>query len=337
MKNALTLSLCIGVIVGNCYELGASGRKIAKRSRGDDSVGVPSPRVLGRSTADISERVAGYRAIRSHKEQLAFQKEITTDLQNAASHLRSLPGGKGISLADLMDQATCEEFNIDEIESLMQQMSGLYLASIPTTESREELDLADQVMRRMPAGHDERHSRAYEARLALAMVSETLDSFSKKKKYSKKDINCIENLKEQLFQHADDILDDPMLGDVPRGELQQNIQRIKDDLGYKLGSNADGRMIDPTMQVAAKTAIFAIEAMLKITELLSDKVSHLSVASDSALVARRDAYRWWGIRLTAMTLVLVGALVTGNAYGMIDIQTVPSVLNILTSTAGLLA
>lgn len=347
MKNALAFNLVIGMILGSCYNVDA-----ASRQRRKSTTIPPNPNALRVQGEEFSRAKASLQT-RVSKEKHLCEKELLLIFNSMIHNLRGMEGdaihGEVIKtvLRDC-EHALCEDFELSKLDQLVQQILTVApkngIRFVESREAADELDLSPSHQTRRQRGSIDGQVIVANAKLNLESVAQELSAFGQKTEssFSQSDLERIETLQEVVDGLTETILGDSALGSHARQDLEGKIQGIKDTLAKKRQSICSespsvGRMINPTAQVAAKTAVFAITAMLEITGILAVQVQRLALAEKPELVTQRNSYRTWGIRLTMVTIVLAGILITGNAAGIIDVQVVPDVARLLASGAGLLS
>lgn len=108
-------------------------------------------------------------------------------------------------------------------------------------------------------------------------------------------------------------------------DVQKNLERM---------AGATKRI---TPQAAAKVAVWTVQALLVTSNVLAGQVARLSLTDRPDLVAQRTWYRRAGFCTVASAVALAAALVAGNASGIIDIQIIPSITDLLAPLSGLLS
>jgi hypothetical protein len=121
------------------------------------------------------------------------------------------------------------------------------------------------------------------------------------------------------------------LSDDEKDALRDGAQAVQENLNKMSGATTRN-----TPQVAAKVAVWTVQALILTSNALAGHVQRLALTDRPDLVAQRSWYRRAGLCSIITAVALTAALVAGNAAGIIDIQTVPVLSDLLAGLPGLL-
>ncbi len=350
MKNALALPIFIGMVLSNYCDLEAAQKR--SKSAGDqrelsgprrpgvtrrESCAAPNPNGLRMQAAEFSEAVEAHKQKLSKTRKNLWEREMLSIFSSMMRNLAVISNnaGKQREIEELLadcNRATCEEFDVVRLSALVNRIKEFEPDTIRQIESRgaldEEGDLSPSHPARQQRSSIDLHEQAVQARREFERVAQDIFLFDGRASNSltDDDLKRLAELQDAVDGIVESILSDPALGDHARNDLWEEIQRVKDTLAMQRQASCtspDGRLINPTAQVTAQTAVYVVIALVKIATILGAKAETLRVATDPALVAQRNSYRKWAFFCAGIVLVGTVTLTALNAFGVILLEVPP--------------
>lgn len=340
MKKILTLALVVigGAEVAHASDAGPRGF----RGRKTASKEAANPGKLAGALAQLKNFLKPEAVVPAPFAPVTRHRAVEQKL--AAATLRDL-----VKTLEVVEQSAEKKEALRELGGELDKkiteasVDGEYIIDL-ATRALSLVETAPEDVRAFYSGSPEKFS-VREARLTFALHLQTLLPFIKRMhepggSFTAADLKTIREVGTQVEDLAQFIAaKDPILQEIDRVGLRKYAERIKDQLAFVQlrTQRIDGRMIVPEYQVAAKAAVYVIQGCLEIAAIMGIQQQRLALSNAPEHQSQRTWYRRVGLCTLTTALLLGGCIVVGNAVGVIDIQTVFTVKELLASLSTVLA
>lgn len=335
MKTMIVLRILTGfLIVSTFNQMYAASRQIKVSPAG-------CREQADKLLADVG--VYGKRKFRTNQTRHDFEMKLYRNFDKMLAEMEPLGEGtdwqKRIqALRQECVLAALEQLNVARLTELTQKISKAMIEleeeMAPKTEAADVQHNSDRrakLRKAMGLPSESVKPSADEARAQLAQALLGLQEFmdiNSDSEVAQDKFERLSALAQRALELIDVITDDMPLQDSHTKELMQIHKQISEKLGVQRGMSP---------QVAAKVTVFVVQGLLQVASILAIEVNRLALAERPEIVVQRASYRKWGVCAVVTAMALSAVLIAGNAAGIIDIQIVPAIADIVGALPNLLA